>query len=415
MANRLTKRTVDALAMDRIAWDGEVKGFGVRHRATGKFYLVKYRFKGRQRWYTIGRHGSPWTVEEARKEAKTVLGQVADGLDPAEARDRDKADRMTVADLCDLYLKEGRGAKKPSTIATDKGRIERHIKPLLGRKIVSSITPVDVRRFLRDVAEGKSAADVKTKPRGRARVRGGKGTATRTVGLLGGIFTFAVAEGLLADNPVRDVERYADRKLERYLTGNELRALGGALEVAEAEGENPTAIAAIRLLALTGCRKSEILSLRWDEVEFQHGCLRLGDSKTGAKVVPLGAPALAILSGLPRIEGNPYVLPGEKEGEHIVGVPRVWQRVRVRAGLADVRLHDLRHTVASVGAASGLGLPIIGKLLGHKDVKTTQRYAHIGDDPARMAANRISETIAAAMGSAPSETNVQQLDQTKRR
>ncbi len=183
----------------------------------------------------------------------------------------------------------------------------------------------------------------------------------------------------------------------RYLTTGEMAALGEALSAAEAEGENEIAIAAIRLLILTGCRKSEILTLKWEHVFFDGAYLALPDSKTGQKIVPLGAPALELMASLPRVEGNPYVMPGEKAKHHLVGLPKVWRRIRERAKLSDVRLHDLRHSFASVGAGAGFGLPIVGKLLGHRDPKTTARYAHIADDPAKAAADRISETIAANM------------------
>ena len=190
---------------------------------------------------------------------------------------------------------------------------------------------------------------------------------------------------------------YKARRKERFLSNAELARLGKALAVAEREGANRFALAAIRLLTLTGCRRAEILDLRWLEVDFERSCLRLGDSKTGEKVVPLGAPACELLAALPRLQGNPHVLPGEKDGEHFVGLPKVWRAVRAQAGLEDVRLHDLRHSFASVGAAAGDSLLLIGALLGHRDPKTTHRYAHLGQDPVKDAADRISGSIAAAL------------------
>jgi len=400
MKARITKRNVDAAApgaRDYILWDNKLTGFGLKVTPAGRMvYIAQYRAGGRRCRYTIGPHGAPWTPEKAREKATAVLGAVADGGDPAAEKAADR-NALTVAALCDLYLAEGCATKKPSTLATDRGRIERHIKPLLGRKRAKDVTRADVERFLRDVAAGRTAADVRTGPRGRAIVEGGKGTATRTVGLLGGIFTFAVNRGLRPDNPVRGVKRFKDRRGERYLSPAELARLGEALAAAERDGENPTAIAAVRLLVLTGCRKSEILGLRWQYVDFERACLTLPDGKTGHTIIPLGAAALEVLAALPRLDGNPYVLFGEKPGHHLVGLPRAWARIRTRAGLADVRLHDLRHSFASVGAAAGMGLPIVGKLLGHRDPKTTARYAHIADDPARAAANRISGQIEAAM------------------
>jgi len=447
MKAKITKRSVDAEKpgqRDSFIWDTETKGFGVKVTPAGKkVYLFQYRLPGQKyaMRITIGEHGDPWTADKARVEAEKYRGDVKHGKNPAAFHRNEKAAK-TVSELCDLYLAEGCETKKPTTIATDKGRIERHIKPLLGNKRVKDITQSDIKRFMKDVAAGKTKAVEKTKKHGLAIVTGGKGTATRTVGLLGGIFSFAVGEGMRPDNPVRGVKRYADRKGERHLSPDEMASLGEALVEAEGKGENATAIAAIRLLILTGCRKSEILTLQWTHVDFERAYLRLPDSKTGEKIIPLGAPALELLAALPRIEGNPYVLPGEKEGQHLVGLPRVWERVRNKAtlkiwaadealgvlvkeflevkkrggpsfveieaeakkrkltipkGLRDVRLHDLRHSFASVGAGAGMGLPIVGKLLGHRDPKTTARYAHIGDDPAKAAAERISQTIDAAM------------------
>lgn len=403
MATRkITKRTIDALKpgdKDAYLWDSELTGFGVKVTPAGtKTYLVQYRLggrKGRSRRVTIGRHGSPWTADTARTEAKGLLGQVAARQDPAEARTRERRD-PTVAELCDLYLAEGCATKKVSTLATDKGRIERHIKPLMGRRKVRSITSADVRRFMQDVASGKTAADIKTKPRGRAIVEGGKGAATRTIGLLGGLFSFAVEKGLRPDNPVRGVKRFGDGSRERFLSAAELARLGDALIAAERENESPFVVAAIRLLVLTGARKSEILTLQWKHVDTERSCLRLPDSKTGAKVIPLGAAALEALSGIPRIENNPYVLPGS-DGRHFVGLQKAWERIRERAGLEDVRLHDLRHSFASVAVSGGDSLYLVSKVLGHRQVSTTQRYAHLSDDPLRAVAGRTSSQIAAAM------------------
>ena len=213
--------------------------------------------------------------------------------------------------------------------------------------------------------------------------------------MLGAVLTFAINRGLADDNPIRGIKRFPERRFERYLSNAELARLGDALTAAQEAGENSSAVAAIRLLALTGCRKSEILSLRWEDVEGDR--LRLPDSKTGAKVVPLGAAAREVLASLEPIEDNPYVFPSPAGDGHFVGLQKVWARIREHAGLSDVRLHDLRHSFASVGAAAGDSIYIIGKLLGHRQSATTQRYAHLADDPLRAAADRISGTIAAAM------------------
>jgi integrase len=406
-AGRITKRTVDALqktGKDFVHWDGELTGFGVRVRATGSMsFVAVYRTGGRNtplRRVTIGAVGKI-EANKARDEAKAIIQQAELGQDRAADKAKARAE-LTFDKVCDLYVEEGCETKKPSTIATDKGRIERHIKPLLGKKRIGEITRADIEKFMRDVANGKTAADEKTKARGRAIVEGGKGTATRTVGLLGGIMSFAVARQFRTDNPVRGVKRYTDKKGETFLSPTELGKIGAALASLEADGANPSAVAIIRLLAFTGARKSEISGLRWSEVDIERGYLRLGDSKTGAKVIPIGAPAREVLASVPAIEGTDFVFPASTGAGHFQGVERVWQKVRTLAGFSTLRLHDLRHSFASVGLARGDALPIIGAILGHADVKTTSRYAHLADDPVRRAADEIAKSVQAAFAGRPS-------------
>jgi hypothetical protein len=245
LGKRIGLKEIRALKPGEIIWDGAVGGFHARRQQSKTVsYIVVYRnAEGRQRWQTIGRHGSPWTPDMAREAAKRILGHVVDGADPA-AEKRAKRRAATVAELCDLYLADveaGRlvtrrkAAKKASTIATDKGRFERHIKPLLGKMKVAAVTREDVDEFMHAVAEGRTAARTKTgKKRGLANVRGGKGTASRTVGLLGAIFTYAVRHRMRLDNPVRGVVRFADGRRKRRLTDDEYNALGAALRHAEA-------------------------------------------------------------------------------------------------------------------------------------------------------------------------------------
>lgn len=406
MLAKITKRSVDTLAAalgsEVVLWDSVVKGFGVRVRSGGtKTYVVRYRLgTGRGapiRNYTIGPHGSPWTPDTARAEAIRILGLAENGSDPGGKRVEDR-EAMTVSLLCDLYLAEGCATKKASTLATDRGRIARHIKPLLGKKKAQAISRADIQRFMQDVAAGKTACDEKTGAHGRAIVEGGTGTATRTVGLLGGIFSFAVERGICPVNPVQGVKRYRDRKNERFLSPREVATLGRGLTIMEeVEAISPVMAAAVRLLLLSGCRKSEILSLRWSFVDFDRGYLRLPDSKTGEKTVPLGAPALKLLADLPRL--SEWVFPAASGGSHLVGLPRAWEAVREWCGLEGARIHDLRHSFASFGALGGDSLVVIGALLGHKDTKTTSRYAHLADDPVKAAADRISGAIAASMNS----------------
>lgn len=413
---KITKTVVDAQhpsKNDYFIWDSELKGFGLKISKGGrKSYVCQYRTSGGRngntRRLTIGAHGAPWTVDTARVEAKKILGRAANGEDPALDK-QDLKKRLSVAELCDQYLLHGCGTKKASTLATDRGRIARHIKPLIGRKKVPEVTRADIKKFLQDVAQGKTATDVKTGKWGRAIVRGGEGTATRTLGLLGGIFAYAVDCGMIDISPVLGVKRFADKRGTRYLSQQELLALGKALQMAEAEGENTSALAIIKLLIFTGARKGEIEALKWAEVDFTKGYLKLADSKTGQKAIPLNAGALQVLNEQKRIEASAYVFPAYRGYGHYEGTPKVWVQVRTMAGLQDVRLHDLRHSFASVAVSGGASLPIIGALLGHAHSATTQRYAHLSDDPLRAASEAVGNQIAAAMLSG-SASNVVRLN-----
>ena len=226
---------------------------------------------------------------------------------------------------------------------------------------------------------------------------GGSGVAAQCVALMGTVLAFAVARGLRSDNPARGVKRPGVRKMERFLSEDEIARLAVALDAEFDRTGNPYPAAAIKLLLLTGGRRGEILELKWQHVDFERRCLRLPESKTGPKIMYLNAPALEILAGLPRMENNPYVILGKREGRPLVGIDKLWFHVRAAAGLRDVRLHDLRHSFASMGVAGGLSLPIIGALLGHKHPATTGRYAHLSADPLRAANDLVGMRIAAAM------------------
>lgn len=413
----LTKRSVDAITAGEtrhIVWDRDLKGFGLRIETTGvKTFIVRYRAGGGRRsprrQLSIGRFGAV-TVEQARQRAKCVLGEVAQGKDPALER-TDARGVMTVKELCELYLHQGVATKKESTLKVDLGRIKRHIVPLLGNRQITSIASADIEKFLKDVAEGKTAITTKTKSRGKALVKGGRGTASRTVGLLGGIFTFAVKRKLLSDNPVRGVMRYPDGKNETFLTLEELRNLGTVLSELEREGENPTGIACLRLLAMTGARKSEVVRLRWDEVDIGTSCLRLRDSKTGGKIIPLGKAAADLIEAQPKSGGSIWVFPSsKKDGDTpYAGLEKIWQKIRMRLSNPIIRIHDLRHSFASVAVTGGTSLPVIGAILGHREVSTTQRYAHLTDNPVRTATDLISGRIESALAGensdAPAESN----------
>jgi integrase len=405
---KLSKRTVDAIrpdpaGRDVFVWDsgdGALKGFGVRMKPSGTAsWLVQYRtFEGRTRRLVLGKL-SVLTPDEARRLAGDKLREVARGGDPSAERHRTRREALTIAGLADTYLAEGpaeKPNKKVSSWATDRSNIERHIKPLLGRNPVVALTAGDVAKFQTDIAAGKSKADIKTKKRGRAIVEGGPGTAARSLAVLGAMLQFAVGRQLIPANPTKGVKLLKGRKRERFLSEAELARLSGVLATMEVEHRlSPTAAVAIRLLLLSGCRKSEILSMRWEWVDLERGLLRLPESKTGAKVVPLAAAAVKLLSELPR--SGAFALPAAKGAGHYIGLQKDWERVRARAGLAGVRVHDLRHSFASFAVADGNSLYLIGKVLGHKQARTTEIYAHLADDPIRAVANRTAARIAAVM------------------
>lgn len=403
---KITKQLVDSITpgeKDQFIWDSVVKGFGLKVTPSGsKVFIVQYRdptMRGsRPSRVTIGKFGSPWTADNARAQAKRILGMVATGNDPTKIKAAHKT-ALTVAELCDVYLERGVSMKKESTIATDRGRIERHIKPLLGRLKVSQVTKQEVRKFISDVAAGKTARDVRTGLRGRAIVTGGKGTATRTAGLLSGIFAFAIEAGYLETNPVHGVPKFKGKKHERFLTLSEIRTIGGILTSMEGEGVNPKALSIIRLLALTGARRGEIVNLKRSEVDLDSRTLRLADSKTGQKNIPLNRAAIEILSRIiaaDQPKRSAFLFPAETGDGPYNGVPKVWRVVRDRIGDPTLRLHDLRHSFASLAVSQGASLPMIGALLGHANSATTQRYAHLSDDPVRGATEMVGNAISAA-------------------
>ena len=370
--------------------------------AGSRSYAVDYRAgSGRgspKRRLTIGKHGSPWTPETARIEAKRLLAEVAAGRDPARARQEDRK-ALSFGELIDLYLSEGVSHKKPSTLKADCGRIEHHLRPLLGKLRADRIVRADVERMRNAVSAGKTIEKIGNgqKRRSGSIATGGKGAAAQCVALVSTIFAFAVERGLCAENPARGVKKAPVRKVERFLSEAEIAQLAEALDAEASRSGNPYPSTAIKLLLLTGCRRGEIVNLCWDHVDFERECLRLPDSKTGAKIVYLNAPARALLQQLPRMAANPRVIPGMRADSASAAIDKAWASARAAAGLVDVRLHDLRHSFASVGAAGGLSLPIIGALLGHKHATTTARYAHLSADPLRAANDAVGARIAAAM------------------
>ena len=393
MRGRLTKRTVDALlppsSGEIVLWDDTLAGFGVRVRPAGvKTYLVLYRAGvGRGaplRKLTIGKHGSPWTPETARTDAKRLLGLVAGGADPGSV----KAERRMAQDIADLakrFLSDHAEPKrKARTVAEYRRLLDKIILPAFGSKKIVDVSRADIARL-------------------HHACRAAPYQANRVLALLSKMMNLAEAWGLRPDgtNPCRHVEKNVERGRERLLNITEMGRLGDALLAYEG---SPYVIGAIKLLLFTGARVGEVLGLRWDLVDLERGDVRLPDSKTGAKTVHLAPPAVALLLQLPRVAGNSFIIVGQKQGSALVNLEKPWRAIRAAAGLSDVRLHDLRHAFASVGAARGDSLLIIGKLLGHSQTATTARYAHLSNDPIKLAAAGIAGHISDALGSGKAGT-----------
>lgn len=405
---KLGLREVRSINAGQTVWDTAVAGFGARRqRSQSVSYVLFYRTDdGRQRWYTIGRHGSPWTPDTARAEAQRLLGEVRNGSDPAASK-RSKRQAATVSELCNLYLADAQSGrlltrrkipKKASTLIIDVGRIERHIKPLLGQLKVAAVTRHDVEAFMHDVAEGKTAGRSKTaKKRGLARVRGGKGAASRALGLLGAIFTYAVHHRMRPDNPVRGIARFADGKRERRLRDEEYQALGDTLRRAESAGVWPPGIAAARFLALTGWRGAEALSLRWKEVDLVRRTATLPDTKTGRSMRPLSRRACDLLGRLSR--SGELVFPATKGANVLSGFTKTWRRIAKFGTLPnDITPNTFRHSFQSLASDLGYSEPTIRALVGHKGHTITSRYVHSADSVLLGAADAVADHTASLMG-----------------
>ena len=381
---KINKRIVAAAIAQNTAYDindSELRGFGVRILPSGAHsYFVRYRRGGQRRRISLGSQGT-LTPEQARSRAVQLLARVGAGEDPAAGR-QSGGQITTVADLVERFESEHIAVRlKPTTIKDYRRHLRYDIVPTLGHLQITEITRDDVARF-------------------HHKYRHIPYQANRKLATLSKMFSMAELWGLRPDgsNPCRRIKKYPERKRKRYLRGNELAQLGEALRESEHEGlETRSSINLIRLLLYTGCRLSEILTLKWDYVDLENGVLRLPDSKTGEKIVHIGGAAVRCLAGIEQIEDNPWVITGKLPRSHLVSPQRAWQRIRARAGLGDVRIHDLRHTFASVAVSGGQGLPMIGKLLGHTQVQTTAGYAHLFDEPVKQAADDVSASIEAAL------------------
>lgn len=390
---RLTKRSVDALEIrdrDYLVWDRDVAGFGVRVYPSGKkTYLIQYRAGRRTRRYTIGSHGV-LTADQARAEAKRLMGDVLRGEDPSGTRQA-RLRAPTVTALCDRFLRDYAAIHcKPSTYRSYEILIRLHIRPALGPMLIEDVKRTDVAALhLRLSAKAPYQAN-------------------RVLSLISKLFNTAEDWGLRAEgsNPARRIKKNREEEKKRYLRDEEQMRLGRVLnECLEDGSETVFAVSAIMLLMLTGCRRNEITTLKWDYVHHTH--LDLPDSKTGRRRIPLPREAHDILMSLPRADGNPYVIRGLTEDGHLTDLERPWRRIRTRAGLEDVRLHDLRHTYASVAMQSGVDPFTLKEILGHRNLQTTLRYAHLADDAVQRAAGSVAARVAGAMGQ--SQTGPQRL------
>jgi integrase len=412
MKKRLSQSLAEALkprAHHYICYDSALPGFGCRVSAGGvRAWVFEYRPGGGRKSptkrITLGRVEA-LPCSKARRAAETLYHRTRLGADPVADRDEDRA-APTVDAVIQRYMSEEiEPARKPGTVKLYAKYFRNHISPAIGRKRGRDLTYSDVARLHRAIGM-------------RAKV-----TANRVVELISSLYNWAGKAGEVPRgmNPARDVTRFREQARHRYLSDDEITALGATLALAETDGlpfevdetrptakhaprpENrrikvsPHAIGAIRLLLLSGCRLGEILGLRWTDVDFARGELILQDSKTGARTVWLNAAALAVLAELSRIRLGDYVIAGDRPGAPRRDLHRPWRQIIKHAGLVDVSLHTLRHTDASIGVGAGIGLPLVGALLGHRVASTTQRYAHIGDTSARRASETIGATLAAAL------------------
>ncbi|HBO2075786.1 TPA: tyrosine-type recombinase/integrase [Pseudomonas aeruginosa] len=424
---KLTKRVVDAAAArekDYFIWDDELPGFGLRIFASGRrSYLIQYRAAGRTRRYTIGLHGV-WTAETARQEAKVQLGRVAQGDNPSEERLLDHQ-AVTVKELCTMYLKDleaglilGKGGrpKKATTIVSDTGRIHRHIVPLIGNRRVKDLVKADIAKVLKDIMAGKTAVAVKTKKlRGKAVVTGGAGTATRTIGLLGGILTYAMEAGIITSNPAHGIRKPKDNVRDRRLNEAEYRTLGKMLREAAKNPKYTMTVEIIRHIALTGCRRSEMIGLKWTEADTDASCMRLEDSKEGASIRPIGLAVVEYLEERRKTATGAYVFPGQSEDNAFGGFPNHWRQIFRDSPLSDVTPHVLRHSFASIANDLGFTEVTIAALVGHSKGTVTSKYIHTLDTALIMAADTISGYVQGLLDGVKFKQTAYALDRNSRK
>lgn len=381
---RLTERWLETLSPARTAafyWDTKQSGLGVRLSAKGEAYFVAdYRVRGSRtrRRIALGKHGAI-TLEEARQRARKLVSAGLDGCDPV-AESNAKARRPTFDALVATWLDVHVARKRSPRTLDDYGAVyRRYLQRQFG-----SVIAADIRRSAVVALHAKMAETPKA--------------ANYAIVVGKAAFNYGLRSELLPaglPNPFSQIELYPSQAHERYLSGAEVVRISQASAELEASGEiSPWAAAALRLYLLTGARKSELLTLRWEWVDLEQRALLLPRSKTGKRHVKLNAAALQVLCNIPRVQGNPFVIVGQKSGSHMVSLTRPWRRICAKAEVTGCRIHDLRHSFASFAAADGLSLLIIGRLLGHTVPATTQRYAHLTDDALTRASDGIGARLA---------------------
>jgi integrase len=386
-AVKINKSTVDRLLPRSGAyfvWDEALRGFGIRVSPSGsKHYWVRFRIgRGRsakQRKRSIGLHGSPWSPDQARTEALQIISVAARGEDRAGEGGRSSD---SVNHVCDRFLRDHVDAKRKLTTQSNyRSIINLHIRPALGTTRTGEVSFQDVAQLHASMVDRPYQAN-------------------RTLAVLSKMFSLAERWGCRpqGSNPCRGVDRFNEKRRERFLDGAEIKRLFHTFSEIERERGYWPPIGILRLLALTGARRAEIEQLRWAEVDLERGLIFKADSKTGQRAIPLNSVAISVLADLPRVAGGTFVFPARSGGRHFQGLTKAWKEIRQKAVMEDVRVHDLRHTFASLSVAAGVSLPILGKALGHTSPQTTQRYAHLSDDPVRAAVERTGRAISEAAG-----------------
>lgn len=410
LTDKLIRDTKPPAKGETRLWDTGFKGFFVRVWPSGrKSFCVRYRRTRAPELYTIGAFESPWTTADARAKAAEIFLRFADSSRPA--RDRKAGHAMTVTEMCELYLTDGpltKIGKRASSWRLDTCNLQRHVQPLIGKRVVFDLKRSEVARMLRDITDGATAGDVHTRKQGVARVRGGPASAERALNSLRTMLNWAIGQDLLASNPAKGISLPKRPLKERFLSDGEAIRLFATLDAGvKTRDFNPQHALLIRLLLLTGARKSELMNLRWDEVDLQRSRLVLPPERTksgrhnGYRRIPLSSPARELLAAIQRAE-SAFVFPAARsDAKPMTGIQKTWKRVCRAANLGAMRLHDLRHSFASFAISNGENIVHIAAALGHSSTRMTERYLHLRDDDICALADRTGQRIMSGMGAKP--------------